>query len=464
MVVADRPQCDRSPAAIEVDEDDFGSAEIGCSPRAWSPRSLTSQGGHSPTSLPSPWLRLPLPQPNALLVPAAATGVADGTESPLGVVLSKMGLTHAEVEERTLSQVICDEVIVFSERAVREAAAVGMLPKGEFTFDDDGRVILGDVTDAPHVATTFREAEEVLESEEAWKSFRELHTNMTMVRTSFAEWVSLQRPDHLESSTGQSEPPPSPRLRSRRRLQSNSTTTDANNSVVQVESDRVVVMAERYSSGRGGMNQTVTTDSRYRDLCMELGLPASSLACRALSAIETGGASLPQDFRGRAYLGNRCAQALFVTLLAYLEARGAGYDQFRELKRLDFSSHGLANEAANALAKLLPRCPSLTELDLSRNNISETGAQPLLKEVAVHPGLIVVNLEMNPVPSWMRVHLRDCLYRRLATTTGPAAAVASRVGASKLSLLPKMNGVRSDPKDRRALTTSPQQRLPQTAR
>jgi hypothetical protein len=97
------------------------------------------------------------------------------------------------------------------------------------------------------------------------------------------------------------------------------------------------------------------------------------------------------------YLGNRGALALIEALPAVRDT----------CKSIDLSGNGLGNEAAKLLADVLPECPYVTSVNLSENNISNLGAQALLNAFKAHPALVQLQLDLNPVPSYLRVKLRQ---------------------------------------------------------
>jgi len=179
-----------------------------------------------------------------------------------------------------------------------------------------------------------------------------------------------------------SEPPPSPALQRRRRDVSDEAQLDVVPSGV---------------------------DDRYLHACSELGLHSKPMVLKALRAVEGGSSSLPPELTQGSYLGDRGAQAFFQTL--------AGDDcnevnELRDMRTLDLHGQGIGNDAAAAVAQFLPRCPHLRVLNLSKNHISELGMQKLMEEVQVHPSLDVLNIDMNPVPSWQRVRLQELLQSR----------------------------------------------------
>jgi len=51
-------------------------------------------------------------------------------------------------------------------------------------------------------------------------------------------------------------------------------------------------------------------------------------------------------------------------------------------------------------------------VNLARNHISEHGAQKLLQEIQLHPSLEIINLDRNPVPSWLRVQIKEVMAER----------------------------------------------------
>merc|ERR1712060_592764 len=111
-------------------------------------------------------------------------------------------------------------------------------------------------------------------------------------------------------------------------------------------------------------------------------------------------------------LGNRGAMALFNAISIGAPEGDQGdpsLSGLAGLRHLDLRAQGLGNEAAAALCKLLPLCPGLSELDLSWNHISETGAKQLLRTVGALEGITHVSLESNQVPSRIRVGLKTLL-------------------------------------------------------
>eukprot|EP00929_Paragymnodinium_shiwhaense_P002269 TRINITY_DN102483_c0_g1_i1.p1 TRINITY_DN102483_c0_g1~~TRINITY_DN102483_c0_g1_i1.p1 ORF type:complete len:503 (-),score=117.31 TRINITY_DN102483_c0_g1_i1:60-1568(-) len=302
------------------------------------------------------------------------------------------------------------ERINYSERALREASLLEMLPWREFTFDENGKLLVVMDDEAQPSATQGPVGEDA-ESAEAWKSFKQRRIDLALIRSHFAEWISIHGsrkplPQQVESQvsvpqadglqlTAWSSPPPTPSYKSAR--------------------PRGAARMKMAKSRDLQSNDTHRThvDDKFRDRCAELGIPAHQLACQAVAAIETGGMALPRDFKTTAYLGNRCAEALFWTFVRACESSGVTpMCNLSELKALDLSGQGIANEAAKALSELLEYCPKLEELNLARNSISEAGAKALLSIVSVHPRLVDVCLDHNPMPSWIRVKIRDITKKR----------------------------------------------------
>merc|ERR1719326_2727113 len=186
-----------------------------------------------------------------------------------------------------------------------------------------------------------------------------------------------------------SEPPPPPAVQRRRR-------------VVKTEDE----------NEDGGGNCPLAVDDRYLNACAVLGLQSKPVVLKALRTVEQGAQSLPVTVTHGSYLGNRGGQALFLALAADSEDIGVDMGELRELRNLDLQGQGLGNEAAIALASLLARCPRLRSVNLARNHISETGAMKLMYEIQTHPSLDMLNLDQNPVPSWIRVRLKEMLATR----------------------------------------------------
>jgi len=143
---------------------------------------------------------------------------------------------------------------------------------------------------------------------------------------------------------------------------------------------------------------------RYINACNVVGCQAKPQVLKLMRALEDGATSMPIAWSHTAYLGNRGGQALFLALAANCDDIGIETGPLKGLRMLDLQGQGLGNEAACALASLLPRCPQLRGLNLARNQISETGAQRLMDEIQVHSSMELLNLDQNPVPSWLRVH------------------------------------------------------------
>jgi hypothetical protein len=188
-----------------------------------------------------------------------------------------------------------------------------------------------------------------------------------------------------EPTLSGSEPPPTPAVQRRRR---------------QVKEEEE----------EGTTNSAV--DDRYMNACAVVGLQTKPAVLKVLRNVEQGAQALPVEFSHQSFLGNRGGQALFLALAADTEDIGIEQSELRELRNLDFEGHGLGNEAAMALASLLPRCPRLRKVNLARNHISESGAMRLMDEIQMHPSLDTLIIDQNPVPSWLRVRLKDLLAAR----------------------------------------------------
>jgi hypothetical protein len=113
------------------------------------------------------------------------------------------------------------------------------------------------------------------------------------------------------------------------------------------------------------------------------------------SGTTSGGAKRSAGPTTPHYLGNRGALALIEALPAVRDT----------CKSIDLSGNGLGNEAAKLLADVLPDLPFVTSVNLSENNISNLGAQALLNAFKAHPALVQLQLDLNPVPSYLRVKL-----------------------------------------------------------
>lgn len=188
-----------------------------------------------------------------------------------------------------------------------------------------------------------------------------------------------------------------------------------------------------------GKGKIADACAEYQALCSRLRMPAKPLACVALKVLDHGGEALPKEFSRRCYLGNREAEAFFVALnrggarhgnnrsAVPGEASPGGVELFAQgegerssssrshlsnLRRLDLAGQGLANEAAWALADMLPLCTQLSVLDVRRNLISEKGAYQLLKVIQEHHCIREVHIEGNPTPSFIRVRLAETLSKR----------------------------------------------------
>lgn len=150
-------------------------------------------------------------------------------------------------------------------------------------------------------------------------------------------------------------------------------------------------------------------------------LPAKPLVCKALQALDEQERSLPLEFSKGCYLGNREARAVFLALgyCPWLDDENIfeGRDQvgnqlLDSLERLDLAGQGIADDAAAALAELLPRCKNLQSLDVRWNQISERGAFQLVRTVENHESVKEVRFDGNPTPSWLRVRLAKFLESR----------------------------------------------------
>merc|ERR1712093_963191 len=85
----------------------------------------------------------------------------------------------------------------------------------------------------------------------------------------------------------------------------------------------------------------------------------------------------------------------------------------QDIEELDLAGHGVGNEAAEALADLLQYLPNLQGLNLARNSVSERGMHLLLPQIERHPTLVRVSVELNPVPSFLRVKLKEILTNKV---------------------------------------------------
>jgi hypothetical protein len=107
------------------------------------------------------------------------------------------------------------------------------------------------------------------------------------------------------------------------------------------------------------------------------------------------------------YLGNRGALALIEALPAVRDT----------CKSIDLSGNGLGNEAAKLLAEMLPELPYVKSVNLSENNISNLGAQALLNAFKAHPALVQLQLDLNPLPSYLRVKISQEAARKRERAT-----------------------------------------------
>jgi len=288
--------------------------------------------------------------------------------------------------------------LVLSERAAWETKMIRALDAEDITFDQDGIVdsddheTLGELVRLRRVADV--EMAEVAESVDAWRAWRNERTEIALLRTQLIE-AGIQSntvaSDKISTRTKfkRGRAPPSPVMRFVRR---------------SVNNDKPRIDGEVF----------MKTDERYDDMCHDLGLATSAQGHQTFQLLKMGSAALQTNLANRAYLGNRGAQAVFLALVS-MSSRGpqeADQCDLQELRALDFSGQGLGNEAASALAALLPHCMKLGDLNLSRNRISETGAAKLLQVIQIHPHLVSVCLDSNPVPSWIRVRLKEILHER----------------------------------------------------
>ena len=86
-------------------------------------------------------------------------------------------------------------------------------------------------------------------------------------------------------------------------------------------------------------------------------------------------------------------------------------------KSIDLSGNGLGNEAAKLLAEMLPELPYVKSVNLSENNISNLGAQALLNAFKAHPALVQLQLDLNPLPSYLRVKISQEAARKRERAT-----------------------------------------------
>jgi hypothetical protein len=331
--------------------------------------------------------------------------------------------------------------LVLSERARWETDLQQMLQTREFTINNMGHVEIDEriqdghnarsasssygepsiedmVADKPGEGAVFIDRKDDAAYFEAWKEWKQRQVNLQQIRSELQEQAkhgniaasrivlvtaaSLGKCDpssgNVDSSDvagtsistveplpSGSEPPPTPAARHMKKMP---------------------VVAKKKEDGVRGRPPV---DERYLNACTTLGLHSKQEVLKALRAVEEGEQSLSMEFRHKAYLGNRGGQAMFLALVSDSEDAGADAVELQGLCSLELQGQGLGNEAAIALASLLPRCPSLQSVNLARNHISETGVQTLLHVVQSHPSLESFNVEENPVPSWLRVRLKEVL-------------------------------------------------------
>lgn len=349
--------------------------------------------------------------------------------------------------------------LVLSDRAQRETALLEVLPTREFTMSETGKLELdehvedgnvaraannlglppelhfdlplgrqvsgeqchgSEMSKSGHLCTDHGDAgAEIMDDEqcfELFRSWRERQSHLESIKHLLREQIFLGhmsanskspvagRPSvqdgsadgsvlgpALDTPLAGSERPPSPITQRTRRRQMSS---DA------IEEDTQDVQA---------------VDERYQNACSMVGCQTKPGVLKLMRSIEDGAQSMPISFSHSSYLGNRGGQALFLALAASSEDVGIDSSQLDDLRNLDLQGQGLGNEAAIALSSLLPRCPQLRSVNLARNHISGTGAQCLMEEIRAHPSLDMMNLEQNPVPSWLRVRLKEVLAARTDT-------------------------------------------------
>jgi len=331
----------------------------------------------------------------------------------------------------------CDDLaLALSDRAALETRLLEALPFREITLNENGKVEIDGpyemqekshsmLDELAHIELAHSEMQEAPEGEEggatievttmlfeAWCQWQQRCKDLQAVREELREQALL---GHISANlmglvaaaggvvtatsnislgvgvgvttTEQplgSEPPPTPVVQRRRR---------------------------KFADVDPGGGGNLPVDQRYQNACTFVGLHAKPMVLRALRMLEGGKESLPRDFSMQAYLGNRGAQALLLALAADVE-EDKELSDLNELRTLNFAGHGIGNEAADALCKLLPRCPRLQAVDLSRNHISEAGAHRLLEQVMLHPTIAAVKLDQNPVPSWLRLRLHEVVSKR----------------------------------------------------
>lgn len=265
-----------------------------------------------------------------------------------------------------------DPSMTFSERAVREGMLASMIA-GAFWINEQGQLEMEDSVVRACVGLEDLETESAAALQEYCQEEQRRLADLACVRSQLREaallgrmaaaCITRQEGESFSAVTEHaSEPPPSPAPWQRQQQQQ------------QVH--------------REG------PEERYRAACASLGVKCQEELCEAL---RRGGRSF--RLQKHQYLGNRGAQALL-----------PGLSELQELRHLDLAGQGLGNEAAVCLAQQLPG--QLRELDLSRNQISEKGAQQLLAHIRHHPTLVRVSLDENPTPSWVRVKLRGILAER----------------------------------------------------
>merc|ERR1719330_649097 len=168
-------------------------------------------------------------------------------------------------------------------------------------------------------------------------------------------------------------------------------------------------------------SRAYNASGRYRAICRKMNMPTKPLVCKALQALDAHGEALPPEFSTQCYLGNREARAFFLALgycpwlddARVSEGREqVGNKLLESLLRLDLAGQGIADEAAAALAELLPRCRRLLVLDIRWNQISARGAFQLVRTIENHQSVREVRLDGNPTPSWLRVRMAKFLERR----------------------------------------------------
>lgn len=266
-----------------------------------------------------------------------------------------------------------------SPRARTEASLVDALPNREFELDENGRV----VQELPPAGVRAdmnlgARAPEDIDSMDAWRSMRQ---EVRLLQTVRAQLVARGFNPHESAVDGNagSEPPPTP------------------------HSEDIVNTKKQRANG--------FSEIRYRSICENANLKANPRVCDELRKLDLG-ESVNLAFREN-MLGNRGARALFDAISVSAPADGhASLSGLAGISHLDLRSQGLGNEAAAALCKLLPLCPGLSEVDLSWNNISETGAKSLVRTVGALETITQLNLDSNQVPSRIRVSLKHLLANR----------------------------------------------------